>query len=89
MQFLNDERESIKINLIGVFASCSSSKTLADTTKPVKIKIQHRQPKTLPLPLKHKNTGKKSLNQSSGNQKRIQGAWIASVANINWPSRTI
>ncbi|MPS64247.1 MAG: hypothetical protein DI622_01545 [Chryseobacterium sp.] len=82
------------ILLLGFFASCSSSKTLADTTKPVKNKntAQQSSPaskdstiaaKTTKIPVEE--VFKTNLPEI---KREFRGAWIASVANINWPSKT-
>ncbi|WEK70974.1 MAG: family 10 glycosylhydrolase [Candidatus Chryseobacterium colombiense] len=79
------------IVLLGVFASCSSSKTLADTTKPIKNKNTAQTAakdsaiagKTVKVPAEE--VFKANLPEI---KREFRGAWIASVANINWPSKT-
>lgn len=79
--------------LLGVFASCSSSKTLADPVKP----IQH---KNIPQPVSAaKKDSLKAVAKTAipaeedfrtnlpEIKREFRGVWIASVANINWPSK--
>lgn len=79
--------------LLGVFASCSSSKTLADPVKP----IQH---KNIPQPVAaSKKDSLKAVAKTAIQaeedfrtnlpdiKREFRGVWIASVANINWPSK--
>ncbi|PJJ67101.1 glycoside hydrolase family 10 protein [Chryseobacterium geocarposphaerae] len=82
------------ILLLGFFASCSSSKTLADTTKPVKNKNTAQQSSPI---LKDSAIAAKTVKTPAEEvfktnlpeiKREFRGAWIASVANINWPSRT-
>ncbi len=82
------------ILLLGFFASCSSSKTLADTTKPVKNKntAQQSSPISKDSAIAAKTTKIPAEEVFKANlpeiKREFRGAWIASVANINWPSRT-
>ncbi|UMQ42848.1 family 10 glycosylhydrolase [Chryseobacterium sp. Y16C] len=82
------------ILLLVFFASCSSSKTLADTTKPVKNKntAQQSSPASKDSAIAAKTTKIPAEEVFKTNlpeiKREFRGAWIASVANINWPSKT-
>lgn len=81
------------IFLLGIVASCSSTKSVTNNTKPEKNQNTSKPVKT---------TGKDSVTVTTIAtpvpdenfkvelpivNREFRGAWIASVANINWPSR--
>ncbi|MGG7469409.1 glycoside hydrolase family 10 protein [Chryseobacterium arthrosphaerae] len=85
------------IVLLGVFASYSTSCSVQNsatktppaknTTKPNTNPPKPKEPTTVPKPAAG-NTADETFRTTLPEIKReFRGAWIASVANINWPSR--
>ena len=82
------------IFLLGLFASCSSSKTVINSSKPVKnqntTKPVKPAPNTPPAASVTTTPTEEIFRTNLPEIKReFRGAWIASVANINWPSKAI
>jgi uncharacterized lipoprotein YddW (UPF0748 family) len=82
-----------KLNLVlllSIFVSCSSTATAINNTKPVK-----NQNTTKPIHSVQKDsvvakipsTGEVVKANLPEIKREFRGAWIASVANINWPSK--
>ncbi|ROI00027.1 glycoside hydrolase family 10 protein [Chryseobacterium daecheongense] len=80
------------IFLLGIFVSCSSSRSISNNTIKSAPKPPVVIPKNIPKPKDSVANGAGQIEENikvnlPPIQREFRGAWVASVANINWPSR--